>query len=63
MTTYSDAELAGLTPDEQEALRSYAAVCSEAAAAADASTATVAAEDAATVAASAEADAAADAGG
>lgn len=71
MTTYSEAELAGLTPDEQEALRSDAAVSaeaeaeasSEAAAAADASTATVAAEDAATVAASAEADAAADAGG
>lgn len=73
MTTYSDAELAGLTPDEQEALRADAdsaagadageEASSEAAAAADASTATVAAEDAATVAASAEADAAADAGG
>ena len=73
MTTYSGAELAGLTPDEQEALRADAdsaagadageEASSEAAAAADASTATVAAEDAATVAASAEADAAADAGG
>lgn len=69
MTTYSDAELAGLTPDEQEALRSDAAVSaeaeaeadasSEAAAAADASAAAVAAEEAATVAATAEADAAA----
>jgi hypothetical protein len=73
MITYSEAELAGLTPDEQEALRADAdsaagadageEASSEAAAAADASTATVAAEDAATVAASAEADAAADAGG
>lgn len=67
MTTYSDAELAGLTPDEQEALRSDADVSaeaeaeasSEAAAAADASAAAVAAEEAATVAATAEADAAA----
>ena len=71
MTTYSDAELAGLTPDEQEALRSDAAVSaeaeaeaeaeasSEAAAAADASAAAVAVEEAATVAATAEADAAA----
>lgn len=69
MTTYSDAELAGLTPDEQEALRADAAVSaeaeaeadasSEAAAAADASAAAVAAEEAATVAATAEADAAA----
>ena len=69
MTTYSDAELAGLTPDEQEALRADAAVSaeaeaeaeasSEAAAAVDASAAAVAAEEAATVAATAEADAAA----
>lgn len=69
MTTYSEAELAGLTPDEQEALRADLAASaeagaeaeesSEAAAAADAAAAAVVAEEAATVAATAEADAAA----
>ena len=71
MITYSEAELAGLTPDEQEALRydadvsaeaeaeAEAEASSEAAAAADASAAAVAVEEAATVAATAEADAAA----
>lgn len=56
MTPYSDAELAGLTPDEQEALRADAAVSAEAEASSEAA---VAAEEAATVAATAEADAAA----
>jgi hypothetical protein len=59
MTTYSDAELAGLTTDEQEALRSDADVSAEAEASSEAAAAAVAAEEAATVAATAEADAAA----
>lgn len=61
MTTYSEAELASLTPDEQDALRADLAGASDADAEAEASSEAAAAADAsaATVAATAEADAAA----